>query len=420
MIRLYKHYKYDNNYDYIKLFSTKEEQDQYFNSLEQLIIYEESYTKENLGTILIDYSLDYLVNEGINYLMFNNGYKDYYGFITQKDYISDDCTRISYEIDVMQTYLFDIHLNNSFVERKVCSIDEISDFDEGLYLGEHEIEEDIVAFEKESTYFAMFNGFKEQQLIFDGTILKSVVDLPFSSSKPLTVVDNIQYPVYFMPLKETYKNATYDKIGLPSSGETVGGTLSAKMFRVIKGIEGFAQYPNYFNNESFRTGGYGITELYQPKYFEMLGNAPYTEQKASEVLEQMLRNNFVNPLYERMLRDGLVASQIKQRHFDAFLSLSMNGGLGAVTDSPMYSKYLVNQDDETIATDWLTWYIKDDTGLDNEGLKNRRKKESDIFQYGTYEYLPIAIYGMSGQNTGLVVTDNNGNGFIPTNLNGGV
>ena len=68
---------------------------------------------------------------------------------------------------------------------------------------------------------------------FDGTTLKEVVDLPYSTSKPLTIIDGIQYPLYFMPLKETYKTATYEKMNVTGAGETYGGAISGKILRFI-------------------------------------------------------------------------------------------------------------------------------------------------------------------------------------------
>ena len=418
MIKLLKSYPYDNSYDYVKMFSTKTEQDNFFRTFSSEILEDTNYLKiEN--SFNVDFDFDYLESEGVNYVIFNNGYKDIYAFIIKKEYVRKKVTRIIYEVDVIQTYMFDFTVSNSFVERKVCTISEITDFDEGLDLGEHIIESSQNVFNKDSTYFAMFNGFKEQELIFDGSVLKSVVDLPFSTSKPLTIVDGIQYPLYFMPLKETYKSASYEELNVPSSGETKGGTVSAKILRFIKGYEGFAQYPNYFNGESFRTGGYGITESYQKKYFDLLGNAPYTEEQASKILAQMMNDEFAFDLYFTMLSDGLTGDKIKQRHFDAFLSLAMNGGIGAVTSSPMYTKYLVNQDDATIYTDWLEWYVRNENGEVMEGLLARRKQEGTIFKDGIYEYKPITIYGMGG-NAVSTVTDNNGNGFIPSTVVGGV
>lgn len=208
MIKLIKSFKYDNSYDYIKLFATKTEQENYFNSLSSIIISDNEYIKDHT-TFNVKYDYDYLVNEGINYLIFNNGYKDIYAFITRKEYVREEVTRLHYEIDVIQTYMFDFELENSFIERKVCTISEITDFDEGLDIGEHIVSSNTVAFNKDSVYFGMFNGIKEQELVFNnsGNVI-DVVNLPFYTSKPLTLIDNIQYPLYFMPLQETYPVAT--------------------------------------------------------------------------------------------------------------------------------------------------------------------------------------------------------------------
>ena len=418
MIKLIKSFPYDNKYDYVKMFSSKEEQKQYFRNFDYENVDNHNYIKIE-KSFNVKYDYDYLENEGVNYLIFDNGYRTIFAFIIKKEYVRENLTKLIYEVDVIQTFMFDFTINKSFVERKACSIDEIVDFDEGINLGEHIIEKSHHIFDKDSTYFAMFNGFKEQQLIFDGNTLKSVVDLPFSTSKPLTIVDGIQYPLYFMPLKERYKQATYETLTTPSgSGETYGGSISAKILRFIKGFEGFAMYPNYFSGESFRTGGYGITENYQSKYFKLLGDSPYTEQKASEILAQMMNNEFASALYYRMLKDGKTGSDIKQQHFDAFVSLAMNGGMGAVTSSPMYSKWLVNPEDDGIYTSWLTWYISAN-GTVLEGLKARRKQEANIYKYGTYEYRDITIFGLGGNSIG-VVADNNGHGYIPSTVNGGI
>lgn len=422
MIKLIKGYPYDNTYDYIKLHANKTEQENYFNTFDHIFVdegEEEGYIKEG-NAFIVEYNYDYLVDQGVNYVIWNNGHKDLYCFIVAKEFVDEENTRLYYEIDVLNTYLFDIKLKKSFVERKKCSISEITDFDEGLQIGEHIIEEMHHIFDKDSTYFAMFNGFKEQQLIFEGTTLKSVVDLPFSTSKPLTAIDGIQYPLYFMPLKETYKEASYTKLNVSGAGETYGGCISAKILRFIKGFEGFAPFPNYFNGEDFRTGGYGITENYQSKYFKLLGDAPISEKKASEVLAQMMNEEFASALYYRMLKDGLKGSDIKQNHFDAFVSLAMNGGMGAVTGSPMYKKYLVNQDDPTIYDSWLNWYVTGEgLGVVLPGLVARRKQEAQIFKDGIYEYRTISVYNSRGVIDGTV-TENNGHGYIPDTVNGGI
>lgn len=229
MIKLIKGYPYDNTYDYIKLHSSKSEQNNFFNSFDTISIdegEEEGYIREG-KSFIVDYNYDYLVEEGVNYVIWNNGYKDLYCFIVSKEYVDEEMTRLYYEVDVLNTYLFDISLNNSFVERKKCSISELTDFDEGLDLGEHIIETEHHIFNKDSVYFAMFNGIKEQSLVFnDSGKLVNVIDFPFPTSKPLTLIDGIQYPLYFMPLKETYKNAIQNPIIPPTGGNIPSGNGS--------------------------------------------------------------------------------------------------------------------------------------------------------------------------------------------------
>lgn len=56
-----------------------------------------------------------------NYVMYqNSAYSDkwFYCFITDMKYISDGVTEITIETDVMQTYMFDIQIKKSFIERE--------------------------------------------------------------------------------------------------------------------------------------------------------------------------------------------------------------------------------------------------------------------------------------------------------------
>lgn len=416
MIKLIKAFPYDNSYDYVKMFSTKQEQDTYFNTLNKEIIDDTNYIKVE-NSFNVNYEFDYLENEGINYVIFNNGYKDIYAFIIKKEYVRKEVTRIIYEVDVIQTYMFNFTVGNSFVERKVCNINEISDYDEGIYIGEHSITQDITAIAKTSKYFAMFNGFKEQELIFnDNGKLVSVVDIPYSTSKPLTTIDDVQYPLYFMPLYEQsqYKSAVYEEVGISSGGSVVSGdAISKKIYRFLKGYEAFAS-TSYLDSGGVPTIGYGITEgnPYWNSLFPLC-----TEEKASRVLAETLFNTYATPLYKDMQSCGVDMATVKQNHFDAFLSLAFNGGLGAVTSSPMYAKWIVNKNDSTIVNDWATWYIRDNNGSVLQGLIDRRSKEIEIFQNNNYIFKPIGLVDSNGNISGTV-TDNNGNGFIPSELGG--
>lgn len=211
MIRLIKGYPYDNSYDYIKLHSSKSAQNSFFSSFSSLLIdggAEEGYCREG-SNLYIDFNYDFLVSEGVNYVIWNNGFKDLYCFITNKEYVDEETTMITYEIDVINTYLFDFDLKKSFVERKVCSISEITDFDEGIEIGEHEIVENNICFNKEYDTFAMFSGFKDYMVNSEGTKFDTIPLI--DDSKPITDVDGVKYPILFIALNNAISITNFNK-----------------------------------------------------------------------------------------------------------------------------------------------------------------------------------------------------------------
>ena len=74
-----------------------------------------------------------------NYLVILNNNKYYYYFITSMDYIDEQTTKIHIELDVMQTYFFDITYTNTFVEREHVVNDTAGNhtIPEGLETGEY-------------------------------------------------------------------------------------------------------------------------------------------------------------------------------------------------------------------------------------------------------------------------------------------
>lgn len=63
-----------------------------------------------------------------NYLMYkNNGFnnKYFYAFITKMEYVSENSTRIYFEIDSLQTWYFQINYNQTFIEREHVSNDTV-------------------------------------------------------------------------------------------------------------------------------------------------------------------------------------------------------------------------------------------------------------------------------------------------------
>ena len=76
-----------------------------------------------------------------NYIMYQNSAysnKWFYGFIKKMEYVSDGYTDVIFEVDPLQTYMFDITVNPSFVEREHTNDDTIgaNTYPEGLEKGQ--------------------------------------------------------------------------------------------------------------------------------------------------------------------------------------------------------------------------------------------------------------------------------------------
>lgn len=73
------------------------------------------YIREN-RTIEVDKNKQELL--GVNYLRFNNGSKWWYAFITSKTYINESVTSLEFEIDPIQTFMFDYEIRECYVSRE--------------------------------------------------------------------------------------------------------------------------------------------------------------------------------------------------------------------------------------------------------------------------------------------------------------
>ena len=81
-----------------------------------------------------------------NYCFYENpnfGSKRFYAFITQIEYIAEDTVKLYLELDVFQTYQFDLNYNMCFVEREHTIHDEVgfNTIPENLEIGEYVIQE---------------------------------------------------------------------------------------------------------------------------------------------------------------------------------------------------------------------------------------------------------------------------------------
>ena len=88
----------------------------------------QSYIRHSNSTIRVAISPDNAL--GCNYMVFRNtsfGNKMFYAFITDVEYVNNETSLITYSIDVLQTYFFDINILPSYIEREHSVTDAIGD-----------------------------------------------------------------------------------------------------------------------------------------------------------------------------------------------------------------------------------------------------------------------------------------------------
>lgn len=139
-IRLLKDVPLDNTYRNTIYFAYVENQTSYFSGKTKYTFAAQSYQRVQKGTLRIGRKADDLYD--CNYLMFQNtayGNKWFYAFITGVEYVNNETSEVSFEIDVMQTWHFDYDVKMSFVEREMSVTDKVGDnlVPENLEIGDY-------------------------------------------------------------------------------------------------------------------------------------------------------------------------------------------------------------------------------------------------------------------------------------------
>lgn len=124
-IKFYKNIPLDSSYNHTLYFSSISSQSNYFASPE-FTIDNNTYARFPGGVVKVEKKADSLYP--CNYMAFQNtnfGQKWFYAFITSVEYVNNETSKVTFEIDVMQTYLFDVTLKQSLVEREHSLFDTI-------------------------------------------------------------------------------------------------------------------------------------------------------------------------------------------------------------------------------------------------------------------------------------------------------
>lgn len=385
----------DNSYTNVIDFESLSSQNAYFDS---------KSTKRIKGNIITDgereqFTLNLTFQElkAYDYLYMIDPVtlKRYYYFITNKSYKTSTSSIVDVELDVYSTYLFDHQLLHSFVDR--ChvprwngSIPSKEIVDEGLPVHDY-----------------IITG-KEKIAEFNSSYL-------ITATEPLGVLKDA---VYNPDSGNSGGNSTVSGTVIGNGTAKTTGVITRQGFRFIKGYEAFTPTGACLSGETFRTVGYGSTEKYNLDYFNQHQPFPCTEQLASEIYATRIKNEFGNGIKSALSEAG-VLDKVTYNMFDAMCSLAYNRGLsGFLNDSTSPFKLVIKN-----PTDYIniknTWHryatTSSDTGQVLQGLVNRRIAEAAIYCNHTYEMRSIGVYNVDGKLSGTV-TDNNGNGFIPSTL----
>lgn len=125
-IRILQNCPLDNTYDHTIYFPSASAQSSYFQGLTKYTFTNYTYQRVNRGRLRVQRQAEDLYN--CNYMMFQNaafGLKWFYAFITSVEYVNNNTSEISFEIDVMQTWFFDVTLEQCYVEREHVMNDSI-------------------------------------------------------------------------------------------------------------------------------------------------------------------------------------------------------------------------------------------------------------------------------------------------------
>ena len=126
--------KLENDYKNQLTFANASAQLTYFNGTIQHTFDDYTYIKKD-SVVQVGKNIDEIID--CNYLFYKNkGFtnKYYFCFITNMEYVNENCTKITFETDCFQTWYFSIDYNKTFVEREHVNDDTV---------GKHTIPENL-------------------------------------------------------------------------------------------------------------------------------------------------------------------------------------------------------------------------------------------------------------------------------------
>ncbi|WP_415347739.1 phage tail spike protein [Clostridium perfringens] len=273
-----------------------------------------------------------------------------------------------------------------------------------------------IDFKNRNLYSAVLSSLNDKCFIYtsdEKTIIKHEdVTIKLEKGKIILDGDVILNGV----IKNTSGNTVFDPnapIGGGADGDWQNGVMSSNCFRYLKGYEGLGRY-EYRDSGGVLTIGYGVTHSEPDIYAKLKANEPVPEELAAKESYTLKINRYGKPIVNKVKALGCTT----QQQFDALVDLAFNAGTGVIgANNSLMNAIRRNPTDEAyIRPIWENFYVHDDAGNRLEGLRLRRIAEANIYFQGRYEKRQIPILGRNGNPTGSVVTENNGDGWLPPRI----
>ena len=223
-----------------------------------------------------------------NYIMYQNSAysnKWFYGFIKTMTYIDDGRTDVQFEIDPLQTFMFDITVRPSFVEREHTNDDTVGSniLPENIELGDYVSTEGISkwVFDKDSTWFVIavskrLGGFKNMVYSPSSAILPD--GLYYFAVKNVSAVKTVAQAYD----NEKASDAIYSVFVVPSYCYALNtfGNVSFDTGGTIVSIQASSSPAIYFTSDQTITVPSGMAGGYTPRN-NKLKTFPYRYMQAS-------------------------------------------------------------------------------------------------------------------------------------------
>lgn len=323
-------------------------------------------------SITVKRPIDEMMN--YDYIFLQSQTKDFFYFVTNVLYETQSTTTLILELDIWQTYYFNVTIMDSFVER--CHVDRwdsngyptLNTEDEGLDFGDNIMEE------------------SKPQTLYTG--------------KP-SIIMSASTPMGYVPG------------GSSSGGGDVEGDcwkqgmLSPKGFRFIKGFEGFAPR-EYQDSGGYWTIAYGVTKHGEPGiYNQLVAQQPVPEEVGAKVSYDLKNKNYGLRILDSVKAMGISS----QNQFDALLSVAYNSGVGSITGSNSLTNAISkNPNDESVIRPVWENFKVTSGGVQLPGLVARRKQECNLYFGKEVEMRPIGLVNTSGNVSGTI----EGDGWLPS------